>query len=65
MMSPAARQTIALETDRTPREVEDLAHTNYRFADIAAALSSGSFRTEAMIVLPCSMTTCLSLLTPT
>jgi 4-hydroxy-3-polyprenylbenzoate decarboxylase len=57
VMSPAARQTIALETDRTPREVEALAATSYRFADIAAALSSGSFRTEAMIVIPCSMKT--------
>jgi 4-hydroxy-3-polyprenylbenzoate decarboxylase len=57
VMSPAARQTIALETDRTPRDVEGLAHTSYRFADIAAALSSGSFSTEAMLVLPCSMKT--------
>lgn len=57
VISPAAGQTIALETDRTPRSVEALAHTTYRFADIAAALSSGSFRTEAMIVIPCSMKT--------
>ena len=48
LMSPAARQTIALETDRTPRSVEALAHTTYRHADIAAALSSGSFRTKAI-----------------
>jgi 4-hydroxy-3-polyprenylbenzoate decarboxylase len=57
VMSPAARQTIALETDRTPSSVEALAHTTYRHADIAAALSSGSFRTQAMLVIPCSMKT--------
>ena len=57
VMSPAARQTIALETDEAPSSVEALAHTAYRHADIAAALSSGSFRTKAMIVIPCSMKT--------
>jgi 4-hydroxy-3-polyprenylbenzoate decarboxylase len=57
VLSPAAGQTIALETDRTPRDVEKLATRNYRYADIAASLSSGSFRTEGMIVLPCSMKT--------
>jgi 4-hydroxy-3-polyprenylbenzoate decarboxylase len=57
VLSPAAGQTIALETDRTPRDVEALATRHYRYADIAASLSSGSFRTEGMIVLPCSMKT--------
>lgn len=57
VMSPAAGQTIALETDRTPREVEALATKTYKHMDVAAALSSGSFLTDAMIVLPCSMRT--------
>jgi 4-hydroxy-3-polyprenylbenzoate decarboxylase len=61
VISPAAGQTIALETDRTPREVAALAHVTYRFSDIAAALSSGSFRTEGMVVLPCSMKTAASI----
>lgn len=57
VVSPAARQTIQLETDRDPRDVEALADHRYRFGDIAASLSSGSFPIDAMVVLPCSMGT--------
>ena len=57
VMSVAARQTIVLETDRTHAEVEALADVVYRAGDIAASLSSGSFRTSGMVVIPCSMGT--------
>jgi 4-hydroxy-3-polyprenylbenzoate decarboxylase len=57
VMSTAAGQTIAFETDWKPREVEALATKSYKIGDIAAALSSGSFRTEGMIVIPCSVKT--------
>jgi 4-hydroxy-3-polyprenylbenzoate decarboxylase len=57
IMSPAARQTIQLETDRDPAAVEALADHRYRFGDIAASLSSGSFPIDAMVVVPCSMGT--------
>lgn len=57
VMSPAARQTIQLETDWDPADVEALADQTYRFGDIAASISSGSFRVGAMIVVPCSMGT--------
>jgi 4-hydroxy-3-polyprenylbenzoate decarboxylase len=57
ILSPAARQTIALETDWNPRDVEALATIAYRHGDIAAAPSSGSYPFEAMVVVPCSMTT--------
>jgi 4-hydroxy-3-polyprenylbenzoate decarboxylase len=55
--SPAARQTIALETDWKPRDVDQLADVNYKFGDIAAAISSGSYRTAGMVAMPCSMKT--------
>jgi 4-hydroxy-3-polyprenylbenzoate decarboxylase len=55
VLSTAAAQTIALETDYKPRDVEALATRSYRIGDIAASLSSGSFRTDGMIVVPCSM----------
>ncbi|MEX2548030.1 MAG: UbiX family flavin prenyltransferase [Chloroflexota bacterium] len=55
VMSTAAAQTIALETDYKPRDVEALATRSYKIGDIAASLSSGSFRTDGMIVVPCSM----------
>lgn len=57
VMSSAASQTIALETDWKPRDVEALATVSYKIADIAASLSSGSFRTDGMIVVPCAMKT--------
>jgi len=57
VMSPAARETIGLETDRSPREVDELADVVHRFGDVAAAPSSGSFRLDAMAVVPCSMRT--------
>jgi 4-hydroxy-3-polyprenylbenzoate decarboxylase len=57
VMSAAARQTIALETDWSHGDVEALADVVYKPGDIAAALSSGSFRTMGMIVIPCSMGT--------
>lgn len=57
VVSPAARQTIQLETDWDPDAVEGLATHRYRFGDIAAAISSGSFPIDAMIVVPCTMGT--------
>jgi flavin prenyltransferase len=57
IMSRAARQTIALETDWDTAKVEGLADVVHRFGDITAAPSSGSFRLDAMIVVPCSMKT--------
>lgn len=57
VISNAAGQTIALETDYTPAQVEALADKTYRFRDIAASISSGSFKTDGMIVIPCSMKT--------
>lgn len=55
--SRAARRTIELETELTPDEVEELADVAYSPDDIAASVSSGSFRTMGMIVAPCSMST--------
>ncbi len=55
--SSAAAITIGLETEYTMDEVKALADVAYRFKDIAAPISSGSFKTDGMIVLPCSMKT--------
>jgi 4-hydroxy-3-polyprenylbenzoate decarboxylase len=55
ILSHGACITMQLETSMTPDEVRGLAHRSYSPDDLAASLSSGSFRTEGMIVAPCSM----------
>ena len=57
VITQSAGITIGLETDFTPEQVTALADVFYRFDDIAAAISSGSFRTMGMVVMPCSMKT--------
>jgi 4-hydroxy-3-polyprenylbenzoate decarboxylase len=57
VLSPAARRTIALETDYTVEHIEAMADHVYRSSDIAATISSGSFRCSGMIVAPCAMKT--------
>jgi 4-hydroxy-3-polyprenylbenzoate decarboxylase len=57
VLTQAGRRTVALETDILVERVEAMADHVYRPGDIAAAISSGSFRTAGMIVAPCSMKT--------
>jgi 4-hydroxy-3-polyprenylbenzoate decarboxylase len=57
VLSPAARRTLALETDLPPKHIEAIADAVYRPGDIAATISSGSFRAAGMIVAPCSIKT--------
>ncbi|MCU1646172.1 MAG: 3-octaprenyl-4-hydroxybenzoate carboxy-lyase [Nocardia sp.] len=57
VVTPAAQQTRAYETDLSARDLAAMADVNYRPADIGAAIASGSFRTAGMIVAPCSVRT--------
>ncbi len=57
VLTLAARRTIALETDFTIEQIEAMAHSVHKPGDIAASISSGSFRAAGMIVAPCSMKT--------
>jgi 4-hydroxy-3-polyprenylbenzoate decarboxylase len=57
VLSRWARVTIELETGLSAREVGALADVTYSADDQAAAISSGSFRTDGMVIVPCSMKT--------
>ena len=48
ILSQAARQTLALETDFSLREVQALADVVHDARDIAASISSGSFKTAGI-----------------
>ena len=55
VMTRTAEVTLAHETSFKVAEVQGLADKAHRIDDLAAAISSGSFRTSGMIVAPCSM----------
>jgi polyprenyl P-hydroxybenzoate/phenylacrylic acid decarboxylase-like protein len=55
IVSDGARTTIPLETDLAVEDVEGLADVVYRPNDLGAAISSGSFLTTGMVIVPCSM----------
>ena len=57
VMSSAAKRTLSLETDYSVEQVERLADCVHKSSDIAAAISSGSFRAAGMIIAPCSIKT--------
>jgi len=57
IISPAARITISSETDRSVKEVEALADVVYNPQDVGAAIASGSFRADGMVIIPCSIKT--------
>jgi 4-hydroxy-3-polyprenylbenzoate decarboxylase len=57
IISHAAKRTIRLETDYAVSQVEALADKLYSFNDIAASISSGSFKTLGMVIIPCAIKT--------
>lgn len=57
VLSKFGRLNVTLETDLQPEQVEAFADVVYSPGDQAASISSGSFKTDGMIVAPCSMKT--------
>ena len=55
VITRAAEVTLALETDLKPAAVRARADVVHAIGDMAAPISSGSFRTIGMIVAPCSI----------
>lgn len=61
IMSEWAERNIKIETDVTIDYVKLLASRVYEDDDLAAPVSSGSFRTDGMAIVPCSMKTLASI----
>lgn len=57
VLTSSAARTIVEETDYTVADVRALADEVHHVKDIGASISSGSFRTEGMLVAPCSIKT--------
>ncbi len=57
IVSPSAARTLLAETDSTLEELRSLAHCVHSHKDIGASIASGSFRTNGMMVVPCSVKT--------
>jgi flavin prenyltransferase len=55
VVSRAAEMTLALETDLKPASVRARADVVHAIGDMAAPISSGSFKTMGMVVAPCSI----------
>ncbi len=57
LITRSGERTLFLETGKKPSEIRSRVHQSYAIDDIGAALASGSFLTEGMVVAPCSIHT--------
>jgi len=57
VMSKAAELTLVYETDMKSKDLRELATVNHSVGDIGASISSGSFHTLGMVIIPCSVRT--------
>lgn len=57
VMSKSAEMTLAYETDLKVKDVRALASVRHPITDIGANISSGSFQTMGMVIVPCSIRT--------
>jgi 4-hydroxy-3-polyprenylbenzoate decarboxylase len=55
VMSKSADLTLVYETDFKPKDVRALASHYHSISDIGASISSGSFPTMGMVIVPCSV----------
>jgi len=61
IMSEWGAKNVTIETDKTADYVRSLATKCYEDDNMAAPVSSGSFKTDGMVVVPCSMKTLASI----
>jgi len=55
VISSAAERIILTETDFTVEEVAAMADHVYDIDDVGATIASGSFKTDGMVIIPCSI----------
>jgi len=55
VLTRAGKMTIQVETTHSVKEVEAMADVVHDINNVGASISSGSFRTEGMVIAPCSM----------
>ena len=57
ILSRSGEKTLFLETGKKAADLKLLAHHSWSVDDISAPLASGSFRTDGMVIAPCSIHT--------
>jgi flavin prenyltransferase len=55
VITEAAQKTILMETSLKVRDVKSLAKVSYDIKNLGADISSGSFLSEGMVIIPCSI----------
>src|SRR5215210_5019065 len=61
VLSKWAKKNIEIETEENINEIKNIANYVYDENNMAASISSGSFRTDGMTIIPCSMKTLSSI----
>lgn len=55
VITEAAEKTILTETSWKIEQVKSLAHTTYGIKEVGGNIASGSFQSEGMVIIPCSI----------